>query len=119
MSIVYVTTLAPTDRELAELAAGLAEPGGAVHLAHVIPALASPTDARAARDRAWDGLTRLALAEAEAEVERPLAIERPVLEGAAAEQLLALAARVNADLTVLGARGRSPLGRLCARRSGR
>lgn len=108
--VVVATALDEVSARALAQALGLAEPGGAVHLAHVVPALASPTDARAARDQAWDGLTRLALAEAQAE--RPLAIECHVLEGAAAEQLLALAARVSADLIVLGARGRSTLGRL-------
>ncbi|MCC7537408.1 MAG: universal stress protein [Deltaproteobacteria bacterium] len=84
--------------------------GGTVHVAHVLsPTPGSMSDALRAREQAWHALSRaLAL---DTPDERAVTVERYVLEGDAAEQLLALSDRVGADLIVLGGRGQSVLRR--------
>jgi len=83
-------------------AIGLVADGGTVHVAHVLPAASgSEADARQAREEAWYVLSKLVVGERDARV------ERHILEGEPAEQLLALANRVGADLVVLGARSHS------------
>ncbi|GMU59929.1 MAG: hypothetical protein AMXMBFR34_16920 [Myxococcaceae bacterium] len=104
------TVLAATDlSEAGECAVAQAlsivAENGAVHLAHVIPP-AGPTEAaaRRIREQAWYALSRLT---ATRDVDSPVRLERHVLEGAPADQVLALADRIGADLIVLGARSRS------------
>lgn len=125
-SIVFGTTLQPDCQPLADLAGrvvlaatdfteageravaqalGVVCERGSVHLAHVIavPA-ATEAEVREAREQAWYSLSRLASTE---DGSRPGRLERHVLEGWPAEQLLALADRIGADLVVLGARSHS------------
>lgn len=88
---------------------GVVAEQGTVHLAHVVShGAATEVEARRNREQAWHALTRLTVAE---EVTRSRRLERHVLEGAPADQLLALADRIGADLIVLGARGHSALAR--------
>jgi len=84
---------------------GVVAERGTVHLAHVIP-VAAPTDdeARQNREQAWYALSRVTATE---DTNRSGRVERHVLEGAPADQLLALADRIGADLIVLGARSHS------------
>jgi len=92
------------DRAVAQAFRGVAEQG-TVHLAHVIP-VAAPTDveARQNREQAWYALSRVTATE---DPNRSGRLERHVLEGAPADQLLALADRIGADLIILGARSHS------------
>lgn len=92
------------DRAVAQ-AFGVVAEQGTVHLAHVIPVVA-PTDAEARqnREQAWYALSRVTGTE---DTNRSGRLERHVLEGAPADQLLALADRIGADLIVLGARSHS------------
>jgi len=89
------------DRAVAQ-AFGVVAEQGTVHLAHVIP-VAAPTDveARQNREQAWYALSRLTATE---DTNRSGRLERHVLEGAPADQLLALTDRIGADLIILGAR---------------
>lgn len=75
----------------------LAPPNATLHLAHVLPTLATPTEVAYAKADAWRRLKALPLGARDAPAQHHL------LEGHAAEQLLALAARCNAELLVLGA----------------
>lgn len=88
-------------------AMGLVAEGGTVHVAHVIPAASSGVDARNAREQAWYALSKL-VGEGP---EREASLERHILEGSPAEQLLALSDRVGADLIVLGVGNRSAVSR--------
>jgi nucleotide-binding universal stress UspA family protein len=84
---------------------GVVAEQGTVHLAHVIPSAASTdAEARASREQAWYTLSRLT---ADENTDRSARLEKHVLEGAPADQLLALADRIGADLIVLGARSHS------------
>jgi nucleotide-binding universal stress UspA family protein len=71
--------------------------------------LAGAADARRSREQAWYALSKLPSNDDQG---RAAVVERHVLEGAPAEQLLALAQRVGADLMVLGARSRGALNRV-------
>jgi len=86
-------------------ALGVVAERGTVHLAHVIP-VAAPMDVevRQNREQAWYALSRVTATE---DTNRSGHLERHVLEGAPADQLLALADRIGADLIVLGARSHS------------
>lgn len=102
--VLVGTDLAETGQRAWSHALGFAAERGTVHLAHVLATSAGP-DGVAARERAWHALSQH-LDEGRAR-DRGLRVERHVLEGAAADQLLALARRVGADLIVLGVRSRS------------
>lgn len=97
------------ERALAQGFGMLAEQG-TLHLAHVISVAASAeAEARQNRERAWYALSRVT---ANDDVDRSERLERHVLEGAPADQLLALADRIGADLIVLGARSHSVVTRV-------
>jgi nucleotide-binding universal stress UspA family protein len=83
-------------RALAQ-AAAMAPAGAELHVAHVLPPLTNPTDLAHQRAEAWRRLQVLPAGPGEGA--RP---QHHVLDGDAAEQLLALAARCNAELLVLG-----------------
>lgn len=88
---------------------GMVAEGGTIHLAHVLSSAASTAaEARQRREHAWHSLSALANVEAP---DRSGHIERHVLEGAPADELLALAGRVGADLIVMGARSHSAVAR--------
>jgi nucleotide-binding universal stress UspA family protein len=87
---------AASTRALAH-AVALAPAGASLHLAHALPPLASPTDLALAKAEAWRQLQALP-----AGARAGVAVHHHLLEGDAAEQLLALAARCNAELLVLG-----------------
>ncbi|MDP3500081.1 MAG: universal stress protein [Myxococcales bacterium] len=89
-------------------ALGVVAAQGTVHLAHVMLAASSEAQARQNREAAWDALSRLSTTE---DVNRSGRLERHVLEGTPADQLLALADRTGADLIVLGARSHSAVTR--------
>lgn len=95
------------DRALAQ-AAGIATEGGTVHLAHILPPPSAVSGARKAREQAWYELGKLSACDASG---RPATLERHLLEGDPAEQILSLAERVGADLIVLGARSHATLTR--------
>jgi nucleotide-binding universal stress UspA family protein len=91
-------------------AVGLAAGNAVVHVAHVVAPGRSPEESRRRREQAWYALSRAVLpADGPG---RDVAVERQVLEGAPAEQLLSLASRIGADLIVLGMRGRSGAARV-------
>lgn len=101
--VLAAVDFTPASQRALTAAAGLVAEGGAVHLAHVLPVvLASPEGARQARVAAWTALARAPL-----DVDRGAQVTRHLLEGDTAEQLLALAARVGAELLVAGAGGRA------------
>ncbi|MBE7447457.1 MAG: universal stress protein [Kofleriaceae bacterium] len=92
------------DHAVAQALGAVAEQG-TVHLAHVIPIAApSEVEARQNREQAWYALSRVTSND---DTDRSGRVERHVLEGAPADQLLALADRIGADLIVLGARSHS------------
>ncbi|NUQ76391.1 MAG: universal stress protein [Polyangiaceae bacterium] len=95
------------DRALIQ-AAGIASEGGTIHLAHVMGPPSALADVQKLREQAWYALTKLSACDAAG---RPATLERHILEGNPADQLLTLATRVTADLIVLGARSHSPLAR--------
>jgi nucleotide-binding universal stress UspA family protein len=102
--VVAATDLGDLAERVVAQALGFVAEGGVVHLVHVVPGASPPfDDARQAREQAWYSLARLGTDEAT----RPAAVERHVLEGTPADQVLALADRVGADLVVLGARNPS------------
>lgn len=82
---------------------------GTVHVAHVLSSTApTEVEARQSRERAWHALGRATSAEDASRLGR---FEKHVLEGSPADQVLALADRVGADLIVLGARSHSAVAR--------
>lgn len=84
--------------------------GGTLHLAHVIPRTdPSEAEARRQREAAWYALTRIS---GTGELNHSGRLERHVLEGTPADQLLSLADRIGAELIVLGTRSHSPLPRM-------
>ena len=86
-------------------ALGVVAEQGTVHLAHVIPVAATmEAEARQAREQVWYALSRIPSTWDGNRSER---LERHVLEGSPADQLLALADRIGADLIVLGSGSRS------------
>jgi nucleotide-binding universal stress UspA family protein len=91
-------------------ALGMVTEGGTVHVAHVVstPA-ATDVEARRAREQAWYALSKLTGSQGASE--RAASLEQHVLEGAAADALLALAERLGADLIVLGVRDHSAVTR--------
>ena len=90
-------------------AVGHAVEGATVHVAHVLPkATATTAELIAARERAWHRLGLVCRGDIP---ERSIALEKHVLDGDAAEQLVALSERVGADLLVLGSGKRSALSR--------
>lgn len=93
------------DRALAH-ALGLVASGGVVHLAHVVTSVASVAQSAAARARAE--LARMSSRDAAG---RGVTLERHVLEGAPAAELLALAERTAAELVVVGVRSRPAITR--------
>ncbi len=95
------------DRAIAQ-AMGSVVPGGTVHLVHVVPFItSSKTEAQEAREQARRVLAEQRVGDAE----HFARLERHVLEGAAAEQLLAFSDRIGADLLVLGARSKPAVDR--------
>src|SRR5690606_38633756 len=85
-------------------ALGMVAEGGVVHVAHVIAPAPSAQEGRRVTEQAWYDLAK------ECEKVTSLVLERHVVEGAPAPQLLALAALIGADLIVLGARTHSVVG---------
>ncbi|MFW6197835.1 MAG: universal stress protein, partial [Myxococcota bacterium] len=107
--VVVGTNFSETDHRALAHAIGHAAEDATVHIAHVLGTYDSPSELPQARQDAWDRLSRLGGGVA---VERSISIETHVLEGLPAERLLALSARVGADLLVLGARKRTAIGRV-------
>lgn len=107
--VVVGIELAEIDSRIVSHAIGYAEPGATVHLVHVVEPGGDRTDVQEARDTAWYQLSKLA-ADDDAD-ERSISFETHVVEGRPAEQLLAVARRVGADLLVLGRPSRSSIGR--------
>lgn len=90
-------------------ALGVVAEQGAVHIAYVMPAPASTeVEARQLREEAWYALARVPNT---ADGQHSIRVMREVLQGSPADQLLALADRIGAELIVLGARGRSAVAR--------
>lgn len=104
-TVLVATDFTEVGKHAVAQALGAVSEQGTVHLAHVIPG-AAPTEAEARkhREQAWYALVRITSDEL---FNRSGRLERHVLEGAPADQLLALADRVGADLIVLGARSHS------------
>jgi nucleotide-binding universal stress UspA family protein len=107
--VVVGIDLSETDHRALAHAIGHAAEGATLHLAHVLGSHDQRSDLRRAREEAWRRLSKL---DRGAAAERSISIETHVLEGLAPEQLLALSARVGADLIVLGARKRTAIGRV-------
>jgi len=107
--VVAGVDFSESDARVLAQALGLTAEGGVVHLAHVlVPGVTA--EATTAREQAWYRLSKLVDVDGDgSDIRR--AVETHILEGVAAEQLLALAARVGADLIVLGVRSRLALGR--------
>jgi len=107
-----------TDHRALAHALGHTATGGTVHLVHVLlptdtSAHMSPDQFSAAlRQAREDARSRLERTTRDAVMERPISMETHVLEGHPPEQLLALSARVGADLVVLGSRKRTAIGRM-------
>jgi nucleotide-binding universal stress UspA family protein len=107
--VVVATDLTEAGDHALAQAVGLTAAGGTVHLVHVLPPAPSDAAGRAAREQAWYALSRAHAGGAAPD--RPSSIERHVLEGAPADQVLALSRRVGADLIVLATRSRTAVGR--------
>lgn len=108
-TVVAATDLSEASEDVVTQALGLVASNGTVHLAHVVAdAGGLDAQARQSREQAWYALLRLAAAD---ENERSVQLERHVLEGSPADQLLSLAERVRADLIVVGTRRRSVVSR--------
>ncbi|WP_141732880.1 universal stress protein [Oligoflexus tunisiensis] len=105
--VVGVDFTATTDQALVH-ALGLLAPRGTLHLAHVVPFISFPSDAREAQEGAWYKLSKMELPDSLGHARE---LQEHVLEGDAAEQILALAKRVGADLIILGTRSRPALSR--------
>lgn len=78
-------------------ASGLVPPGGVLHLVHVLPPASSSTALVHERAEAWRRLTGLPFEERDGKT-----VQHHLVEGDAAAQVLALAARCGAELIVLG-----------------
>jgi nucleotide-binding universal stress UspA family protein len=89
-------------------ALGLIAPGGTIRVAHVFTLINPAVDNKDALQQAWSNISRIAPPESN---EVSCTIQREILEGDPAEQLLALAAREGADLIVLGTRSRTAVSR--------
>lgn len=107
--VVVGVELAEIDSRSVAYAIGYAEPGATIHLVHVLEPSDARTDVQEARDTAWYQLSKLAVDDDSEE--GSLSFETHVVEGRPAEQLLAFAQRVGADLLVLGRPSRSSIGR--------
>lgn len=107
--VVVVGMKSPDDdaRVLA-FALGHAVQGAAVHVARVVTPLEGSSELRQAREDAYYELSRLQPGRV---AKHSITVHRHVLEGVPADQLLALAERVGANLLVLGVRKRGPLER--------
>lgn len=107
--VVVGADFTEADHRAISHAIGHAAEGAIVHIAHVLGQYDSPSELRQAREDARYHLSKLQRGVA---VERSIAVDTHVLEGAPSEQLLALSERVGADLLVLGARKRTAIGRV-------
>jgi nucleotide-binding universal stress UspA family protein len=89
-------------------ALSLVAPGGSIHLVHVLPIINPAVDTKDASQLAWSMIAKIAAPESAGNA---CSIQRDVLEGDPAEQLLALTAREGADLIILGTRSRTGVSR--------
>lgn len=109
-SVLVATDFSEAADHAVVQALGLVVERGTVHLAHVVtvPA-ATEVEARQHREKAWHALSRVA---SDHPGDGSWRLERHVLDGTPADQLLALSDRVGADLIVLGAGSRSAVTRV-------
>lgn len=106
--VLAATDFTEVGDRAARHAAACAAEGATVHVAHVLTLPETTTTLLADREQAWHRLLKLPGGDP---AERAVSLERHVLEGDPARQLLALSTRVGADLVVLGARSRTAIGR--------
>lgn len=99
--VLGATDFTEVDARALAHAVGYAQPGAAVHVAHVVGTFGTPSEVRPARQK----LRR------DVAVERSVPIHTHVLEGVPTAQLLGLSERLGADLLVLGVRKRTAVGR--------
>lgn len=107
-TIVVAVDFTATTAQALVHALGLLAPHGTLHLAHVVPFISFPADARKAQENAWYRLSKMELPDSMGQARER---QQHVLEGEAAEQILGLAKRIGADLIILGTRSRPPLSR--------
>lgn len=99
-TVLVATDFTEVGERAVAQALGVVAEQGTVHLAHVVSLAASEVEARRNREQAWYALSQVTSSE---DLNRSGRLERHILEGAPADQLLALADRIGADLIVLGA----------------
>jgi nucleotide-binding universal stress UspA family protein len=105
-TIVVAAAMTEIDHRSVAHAIGLAEPRAAIHVVHVVEESGETWDVSDARAEASSHLQTLTRHWSGA-----VSLHTHVLEGDPAEQLLAIAERLGADLLVLGARRRSAISR--------
>lgn len=105
-TVVVAAALDELDHRSVAYAIGLSRPPAAIHLVHVVEESGVTWDVSDARNQAGVKLAQLSRHWAGS-----ASLHTHVLEGDPAEQLLAVAERLGADLLVLGARRRSAVSR--------
>lgn len=106
--IVVATDFTAVSQQAFHHALGLVAKGGTIRLVHVLPIITHDLDNKEALQLAWSTISRITAPES---AEKACVIQREVLQGDAAEQILALGVRVGADLIILGMRSRTNVSR--------
>jgi nucleotide-binding universal stress UspA family protein len=106
--IIVATDFTSVSQQAFSHALGLVAQGGTIRLVHVLPIINPALDNKDALQMAWSTISKIRAPESSANA---CTLQRDVLEGDPAEQILALAVREGADLIILGMRSRTNVSR--------